>query len=99
MDADKNLLLSCTCPDYVQHKSPCKHLHLLDRMFIQLMIKWLLDPEPSMDNTEDNDVHCQQEAVEDAPDNYPSYPAPFPSLIQHLIDAEQARKREEEKQN
>lgn len=52
----------------------------------------VLDPEPSMENTEDSDVHYQQEAVEDAPDDYPPYVASFPPLIQHLIDAERARK-------
>lgn len=62
------------------------------------MIEWLLDPEAPMDIREDNDVHSHQEAVKNAPDDYPPYPVSFPPLIQHLIDAKRARKWEEEKQ-
>ena len=69
----------------------------LDRIFVQLRIKWLLDPEPSMDNTEDNDVHSQQEVVDHEPDDYPPYPTSFPQLVQRFLNAERARHREEER--
>ena len=47
MDMAKNLLLSCSCLDYCQHKIPCKHMYLVQRVQDDLGIKYSADLVPN----------------------------------------------------
>ncbi|KAK3835443.1 MAG: hypothetical protein J3R72DRAFT_451572, partial [Linnemannia gamsii] len=40
VDAQAARLLSCTCPDYVRHKMPCKHLYLVSRIYNSMDISY-----------------------------------------------------------
>ncbi|KAF8941876.1 hypothetical protein BGZ47_007078 [Haplosporangium gracile] len=39
-NAQVTCLLSCTCPDYVRHKVPCKHLYLVSRNYNNMDISY-----------------------------------------------------------
>ncbi|KAF9535998.1 hypothetical protein EC957_000966, partial [Mortierella hygrophila] len=39
-DAQAARLLSCTCPDYVRHKMPCKHMYLVSRIYNSMDISY-----------------------------------------------------------
>ncbi|KAI8594609.1 hypothetical protein EDD21DRAFT_393290, partial [Dissophora ornata] len=37
---DRSLLLSCSCPDYVKHRLPCKHMYLVPRIYSDVDISY-----------------------------------------------------------
>ncbi|KAF9934067.1 hypothetical protein BGZ67_004024 [Mortierella alpina] len=93
---ERSLLLSCTCPDHLKHKIPCKHLYLVKRIFDVFEVKHTPDPDP-----EDNVVENDQDDF--AVDINPPIPESIPINVQLLLRAQRAqeqelrkRKREEE---
>ncbi|KAF9979953.1 hypothetical protein BGZ75_009025 [Mortierella antarctica] len=93
---ERSLLLSCTCPDHLKHKIPCKHLYLVERIFDVFEVKHTPDPDP-----EDNVVENDQDDF--AVGNSPPITESIPINVQLLLRAQRAqeqelrrRKREEE---
>jgi uncharacterized Zn finger protein len=56
IDKERKLLLSCSCADYVQHKIPCKHFYLIVRVYLEVKINYIYEPEQVQDTVDINDL-------------------------------------------
>ncbi|KAG0195928.1 hypothetical protein BGX28_000358 [Mortierella sp. GBA30] len=98
VDIERNLLLSCSCADYIRHRIPCKHFYLIVRIFNIFEIKYTPDPEPTRDDGIDDNSNDQITQDPNTMDGtYPPLPAIIPPHIQLLIQAERAKEREAQK--
>ncbi|KAF9898841.1 hypothetical protein BX616_003548, partial [Lobosporangium transversale] len=43
-DVEKGLLQSCSCPDYVRHRIPCKHMYLVSRTYDDVDVQYTAAP-------------------------------------------------------
>lgn len=82
---DFTLLVSCTCADYVQHKVPCKHMYLTQRIYQGMVISY------------DGEQPLPQEPVSQGIDFCPSLESTLSPNLILLLQKERALKREAER--
>lgn len=82
---DFTLLVSCTCADYVQHKIPCKHMYLTQKIYQGMVISY------------DGEHSLPQDPVSPSIDLGPSLESTLPPNIILLLQRQWAVKREAER--
>lgn len=87
---ERYLLRSCSCPDYVKQKMPCKHMYLVQRVYQGLTLEQHNGP-----------IHIKPARAQETTDVDSKIAPPPESIISpHLLrqlEAERAKEREQKK--
>ncbi|KAK3821219.1 MAG: hypothetical protein J3Q66DRAFT_332843 [Benniella sp.] len=90
VDVERYLLRSCSCPDYVKQKMPCKHMYLVQRVYQGLTLEQHNGP------THTKPARAQETTDVDSKIALPPESIISPHLLRQL-EAERAKEREQRK--